>query len=316
MINLLSIRNLKTYFYTDKGVSKSVDGVSFNVGEGEIFGMVGESGSGKTVTCLSIMKLLQEPPGKIVEGNVIFKDLDLLKLNEQRMKKIRGKEISMVFQEPASSLNPVFSIGHQVSEVFRIHYKNNRKEAKERTLNILNQVGIPAPKQIYKEYPHQLSGGMLQRIMIAMAVSTQPSVLIADEPTANLDVTIQAQILELLISLQEKMKMAVIIITHDFGIIAQTSKRVCVMYAGKIQEVSSTDNLFNNPLHPYTIGLIDSIPKLELKYKKLSAIPGSVPDPVNPPTGCKFHTRCYMCEEICRIQEPKLEKKEDNHFVR
>ena len=316
MMNLLSIRNLRTYFYTEKGILKAVNGVSFDISEGEIFGIVGESGSGKTVTCLSIMRLLPKPYGKIIDGKIDFKCIDLLKINEHKMKGIRGKEISMIFQEPMSALNPVFSIGGQLSEVFRIHNKINKKEAKKRALEVLNLVGIPAPRQRYNEYPHQLSGGMQQRVMIAMAVSTSPSLLIADEPTANLDVTIQAQILELIKSLQEKMKMAVIIITHNLGIISVTSNRVGVMYAGKIQEMAYTPNLFKNPLHPYTRGLIDSIPKIDIQYSRLSAIRGTVPHMLYLPEGCKFHPRCNISDEKCRIEEPELEEKDNNHFVR
>ena len=316
MMNLLSIRNLRTYFYTEKGILKAVNGVSFDISEGDIFGIVGESGSGKTVTCLSIMRLLPKPSGKIIDGKIDFKSIDLLKINENKMKRIRGKEISMIFQEPMSSLNPVFSIGGQLSEVFRIHNKINKKEAKKRALEVLNLVGIPAARQRYNEYPHQLSGGMQQRVMIAMAVSTSPSLLIADEPTANLDVTIQAQILELIKSLQEKMKMAVIIITHNLGIISGTSNRVGVMYAGKIQEMAYTSNLFKNPLHPYTIGLINSIPRIDIQYSRLSAIRGTVPHLLYLPEGCKFHPRCNISDEKCRIEEPELEEKEKSHFVR
>ena len=316
MRNLLSIKNLRTYFYTEKGVLKAVNGVSFNTSEREIFGIVGESGSGKTVTCLSIMRLLPKPFARIIEGEIYFKGIDLLKINEKEMKGIRGKEISMIFQEPMSSLNPVFSIGDQLSEVFQIHDKTNKKDAKERALEVLNLVGIPAARQRYNEYPHQLSGGMQQRVMIAMAVSTAPSLLIADEPTANLDVTIQMQILELIKSLQEKMKMAVIIITHDLGIIAETSGRIGVMYAGKIQEMAYTSDLFKNPLHPYTRGLLNSIPRIDIKYKRQSAIRGTVPNPLYFPNGCKFHPRCDISEERCRIEEPELEKKDNNHFVR
>ena len=316
MKNLLSVKGLKTYFYSIRGIAKAVNGVSFNVNEGEIFGIVGESGSGKTVTCLSIMRLIHEPQGKIMEGEIYFKEFDLLKIDEHKLREMRGKEISMIFQEPMSSLNPVFPIGEQLSEVLQIHQKIDKKRAKEKALHFLNIVGLSEVHRIYNNYPHQLSGGMLQRIMIAIAISSNPPLLIADEPTANLDVTIQAQIIDLIKSLKDEIKMAVIFITHDLGIISEISNRIVIMYAGKIQEDCLTSEIFENPLHPYTKGLINSIPQIDIKYNRITAIPGAVPDSFHLPSGCAFHPRCYMFKEICKSKEPELEEKDTNHFVR
>ena len=314
---LLSIKDLKTYINTEEGILKPVDGVSISVNEGEIIGIVGESGSGKTMTCLSILKLFPKMSGIIVHGKILFKGINILEKTEQEIREIRGHDISMIFQEPMSSLNPVFKIGDQLSEVFRLDTNYNKKEIKEKVLDVLKLVGIPAQEQRYNEYPHQLSGGMMQRVMIAMAVSSNPALLIADEPTSNLDVTIQTQIIKLIQFLQEKMKMAVVIITHDLGIVSEISDRVYVLYAGKIQEMARTVELFENPLHPYTKGLIDSTPRIdEDNIKRLSAIPGTVPDLLNLPKGCKFHPRCSISEEICKINEPDLEEKESGHLAR
>lgn len=316
MGELLTVNNLKTYFYSDRGIAKAVNGVSFNVNEGEIFGIVGESGSGKTVTGLSIMKLIQEPQGRIMEGEIYFKNINLLKIDESMLREIRGKEISMIFQEPMSSLNPVYRVGEQLSEVIQIHQKVDKKGAREKALHLLNIAGLSEVSRIYNSYSHQLSGGMLQRIMIAIAISSEPSLLIADEPTANLDVTIQAQIIDLIKSLKDKIKMAVIFITHDLGIISEISNRIVIMYAGKVQENCSTSEIFNRPLHPYTNGLINSIPKINIKYSRIPAIPGVVPDSCHLPSGCTFHPRCYMSKEICKLKEPELEEKDTDHFVR
>ena len=312
---ILQVNNLKTYFFTENGVAKAVDGVDFEVYQGETLGLVGESGCGKSVTAFSIVRLL-DYPGKIVEGQVIFKGSDLLKKSEDQMRKIRGKEISMIFQEPMTSLNPVFTIGFQISEVLKIHYKMGKREARERVIELLKQVGIPIPVQRFDEYPHQLSGGMRQRAMIAMALACNPSLLIADEPTTALDVTIQAQILELMKNLLKQFNSSLIMITHDLGVIAEIADRIAVMYAGKVMEHSDTRSIFFNPLHPYTFGLLTSIPRLDLELEKLESIPGMVPDCLCFPTGCKFHPRCVFATEICQREEPELTRVENNHLVR
>ncbi len=313
---LLEVRDLSIGFDTPDGRAHAVDGVSFTVRPGETVGLVGESGCGKTVTALALMRLVQTPPGRIDGGEILFRGHDLLKLPEREMRKIRGNEISMVFQEPMTSLNPVFTCGYQVEEAVLLHQKVSKREAFERTIEMLSLVKIPDPKRIAKSYPHQLSGGMRQRVMIAMALSCNPSLLIADEPTTALDVTIQAQILDLLQSLQERMGMAVLMITHDLGVIAETCRRVIVMYAGKVMEVASVNDLFKDARHPYTLGLRESIPRLATKGERLKTIPGKVPDPMEFPAGCRFSDRCKYAEYRCDNEEIELREVATDHWIR
>jgi oligopeptide/dipeptide ABC transporter ATP-binding protein len=308
-MNLLEVSNLKTYFFNGDQKIPAVDGISFYINKGEILGLVGESGSGKTVTSLSIMRLIQEPQGKIIDGKINFKDTNYLKYSEKEMCEIRGKDISMIFQEPMTSLNPVFTCGQQISETFQKHQNLDEKKAWDETINMLKLVEIPEPEIRFNEYPHQLSGGMRQRVMIAMALACRPSLLIADEPTTALDVTVQAQILDLIRNLKDKFGMAVLLITHDFGVIAEMADRVAVMYAGKIVESGLVSSIFNSPKHPYTIGLLNSIPKVNSKKQlkqKLITIPGVVPSAHEFPEGCRFNTRCKNVMEICRIKEPPI----------
>ncbi|GAB4113087.1 MAG: ABC transporter ATP-binding protein [Candidatus Caldatribacteriota bacterium] len=313
---LLEVKDLKTYFFTEDGVVKAVDGVDFKVFPGQTLGLVGESACGKSVTAFSIMRLL-DYPGKTVGGEIIFRGENLLKKDEEEMRKIRGKEIAMVFQEPMTALNPVLTIGFQISEALITHLKLSREEAKEKSIELLRKVGIPIPEQRVNEYPYQLSGGMRQRAMIAMALSCDPSLLIADEPTTALDVTIQAQILDLMRSLLQEFKGSLIIITHDLGVIAEIADQIAVMYAGKVVEYADKRTIFYHPLHPYTLGLLTSIPRLDIELKRLDTIPGMVPDPLHFPTGCKFHPRCKFTTEKCFKEEPSLiNGKEDGHLVR
>ncbi len=316
---LLEVRNLKTYFFTEEGVVKAVDGVDFTVYSGEVLGLVGESGCGKSVTSLSIMRLVGIP-GKIVEGEILFEDRDLLQLPESEMVKMRGAQLSMIFQQPQSSLNPVFMAGNQISEVFQIHERMGKDESWDRAVDLLKLVGIPDAGRKAKAYPHEMSGGQAQRVMIAMALALQPTLLIADEPTTALDVTIQAQILDLMRDLREKMGTSVILITHDLGVIAEMADRVAVMYAGRIVEQAVVGPLFDNPLHPYTQGLIASIPVLGKVTEQLDVIPGSVPNLVNLPAGCRFAPRCRSRVqynlEICTEIEPELGDIGSNHTVR
>jgi oligopeptide/dipeptide ABC transporter ATP-binding protein len=312
---LLRVENLKTYFYTDSAVVQAVDGVSFEVNRGETLAVVGESGSGKSVTALSILKLVPSPPGRIVEGRILFKGRDLVALPNSEMRAIRGKEISMIFQEPMTSLNPVYTCGEQIIETLMLHEHMNRRDAKTRAIALLDRVGIPAARQRVNEYPHQMSGGMRQRVMIAMALACTPAVLIADEPTTALDVTIQAQILELLGELQRELGMAVILITHDLGVVAETATRVAVMYAGQVVEYSDVLDTFTKPLHPYTAGLQASLPKLGEVVDRLRVIPGTVPNPARFPVGCRFHPRCPVMIEKC-LEHPPLEPIVGDHFAR
>lgn len=306
MSKLLEVKNLKTYFYTDDGVATAVDDVSFEVDKGETLGLVGESGCGKSVSAMSIMRLIPNPPGKTVGGEVLFKGRDLLKISEKEMQSVRGNDIGMIFQEPMTSLNPVFTCGNQIEETLLLHQKISKAEAKEKAIEMLKLVGIPAPEQRYSEYPHQLSGGMRQRIMIAIALSCNPEILIADEPTTALDVTVQAQILELIKRLQNELGMGVIMITHDLGVIAEISKRVAVMYASKVAEYGDVNEIFYNPKHPYTLGLLNSIPKLNKAKGRLATIEGSVPPPTNFPKGCHFCTRCIYAVDKCWAEQPPL----------
>lgn len=315
MAKLLEVKNLRTYFFTDDGTARSVDGISYEVDRGETLGVVGESGCGKSVTALSIMRLIPDPPGKITGGEILYNGRNLLELPEEEMRKIRGNEVSMIFQEPMTSLNPVFTIGYQIDETVILHQHVSKAEARNRAIEMLRLVGIPAPEQRYEEYPHQLSGGMRQRVMIAMALSCNPQLLIADEPTTALDVTVQAQILELITRLQEELGMGMIMITHDLGVIAEVSDRVAVMYAAKIVEYSTADEIFYNPKHPYTIGLLKSIPRLGEHKTKLATIEGTVPSPTNFPAGCHFCTRCQYADQLCWNDEPPLVEIETGHSV-
>ncbi|MBW6464050.1 MAG: ABC transporter ATP-binding protein [Firmicutes bacterium] len=313
---LLKIEDLQTTFYTDESTIRAVDRVSFNVNPGEIVGLVGESGCGKSVVSLSIMRLIYYPPGKIEGGKILFEGKDLLELDEKAMRRIRGNEIAMIFQEPMTSFNPVYKIGDQVSEAIRLHQGLNKDAAWNEAAKMLELVGIPRPYEIINEYPHQLSGGMRQRAMIAMALSCNPKLLIADEPTTALDVTIQAQILELMKDLKNKINTAIIFITHDLGVIAEMAQHVVVMYAGKIVEDAEVNAIFSDPLHPYTAGLIRSKPKLEEEKELLEFIPGTVPNPMEMPTGCSFNPRCPEVMEICCQEMPDLIEVKPKHLVR
>ena len=303
---LVEVRDLCTSFHTDEGVARAVDGVALSIPKGRTLGLVGESGCGKTVTALSIMRLIPTPPGRIERGEVLFEGRDLLKLSEAQMRRIRGNEISMIFQEPMTSLNPVFTCGNQIAEVLRLHQGLSKAEALERTIETLDKVGIPSPEQRVHEYPHQLSGGQKQRVMIAMALACNPKLLIADEPTTALDVTIQAQILDLLRALQAEFHMAILLITHDLGVIAEMAEQVAVMYAGKIAELADVRELFADPKHPYTRGLFGSLPRLGAHAERLNVIPGVVPNPLEFPSGCKFHPRCPHAFDRCSVEEPAL----------
>ncbi len=313
---LLQVRDLKTNFYTDSAVVHAVDGVSFDVRPGEVVGLVGESGCGKSVVSLSIMRLIQYPPGKIEGGNVLFKGRDLLKLSEGEMRRIRGNEIAMIFQEPMTSLNPVYRIGDQIGEAIRLHQGVDGPASWKKAVEMLKLVGIPRSEEVVRDYPHQLSGGMRQRAMIAMALSCYPSLLIADEPTTALDVTIQAQILELMRDLRQKINMAIIFITHDLGVIAEMADHVVVMYAGKVVEDAGVGVLFTEPLHPYTVGLIKSKPKVEDEKGVLDFIPGVVPNPLEMPAGCYFNPRCAHAMDICLQEMPPVVEVKPGHRVR
>jgi oligopeptide/dipeptide ABC transporter ATP-binding protein len=316
---LLEVKNLKTYFFTEDGVVKAVDGVDFYVKSGEVLGLVGESGCGKSVTSLSVMRLIGIP-GKVVEGEIYFEGRSLLQLPEAEMVKMRGNRMSMIFQQPQSSLNPVFKIGDQVAEVMQIHQKMNKEQAWEKAVELLRLVGIADPEKKAHSFPHEISGGQAQRVMIAMALALNPQLLIADEPTTALDVTIQAQILDLMRGLRTRMNTAVILITHDLGVIAEMADRVAVMYAGRIVEQTDVKTLFAQPLHPYTRGLMDSIPILGIVKEELAVIPGSVPNLINLPPGCRFAPRCLARVEngleICINNEPDLLPAAPDHTVR
>ena len=312
---LLSIEGLKTYFYTPGGVVRAVDDVSFFIRKGETLGLVGESGCGKSVCAMSIVRLIPDPPGKIVSGDIVFEGLHLDKLPVEKLWDIRGRDIGMIFQEPMSSLNPVYTIGHQLTEPVLLHETKDKRVARERALRILGRVGIPDPDRCLKRYPHELSGGMQQRVMIAMALICRPKLLIADEPSTALDVTIQAQILDLLRELQKDFDMAVLIITHDLGVVAGLAQRVAVMYASHIVEMASTREIFKDTFHPYTEGLIKSIPILQKCGDKLYSIPGTVPTPLEYPEGCNFSPRCPLVKEKCRREEPRLREVSPGHFA-
>ncbi len=314
--NVLEVKDLKTYFYTDDGVVKAVDGISFDLKKGETLGIVGETGSGKSVTALSILRLITEPPGKIVNGEILFNGSDLLKLDKKDLQKFRGNRISMIFQDPMTSLNPVYTIGNQIMESVVIHRKLKKKDAVEEAIELLEMVGIAEARKRLSSYPHEFSGGMRQRVMIAMAIANTPDILIADEPTTALDVTIQAQILELLDEIKQKTNSSIILITHDLGVVAKYVDRVLVMYAGKPVEFSTVDNIFYRPMHPYTLGLMNSITRLdEEKKEKLKPITGSPPSLINLPEGCTFKNRCDFCEDVCANGVPPLKEIEDGHFA-
>jgi peptide/nickel transport system ATP-binding protein len=312
---LLEVRNLKVQFRLRRGRLTAVDEVSFSIHEKETLGIVGETGCGKSITALSILGLIPSPPGEIVSGQILFEGEDLLKKSEREMEKIRGRQISMIFQEPMTSLNPSYTIGEQIAECYRIHLGHSRKVGLDCTEQILQAVRVPAPRTVMARYPHELSGGMRQRVMIAMALACQPKLLIADEPTTALDVTIQAQILELLEELQEKMKMALLFISHNLGVVARLCNRIGVMYAGSLVEFADKRSLFTRPLHPYTIGLIHALPRPDLRHEPLKAIPGTVCSLYEPPPGCKFHPRCFKVKEICKTAPPALEKKQGDHWA-
>jgi oligopeptide/dipeptide ABC transporter ATP-binding protein len=312
---LLEVKNLTVQFRLRLGILTAVNDVSFTIGEKETLGIVGETGCGKSATGLSILRLISSPPGTIPGGEILFEGDDLLKKSEREMEKIRGNKISMIFQEPMTSFNPSFTIGEQIAESYRIHRRHSRKLALESAEHILDAVRVPSPRTIMARYPHQLSGGMRQRAMIAMALSCQPKLLIADEPTTALDVTIQAQILELLEELQEKMKMAMLFISHNLGVMARLCNRIGVMYAGSIVELADKKTLFTRPLHPYTLGLLRAVPRRDRRHEPLRAIPGNVCSLLEPPGGCRFHPRCAKTQEICRVDQPFLQNQSDDHRV-
>jgi len=324
---ILRVSGLKTSFFTSQGIFQAVNGIDFEVRKGKVLGLVGESGCGKTVTALSVMRLVPDPPGRIVAGKILFQGTDLVALPEKEMRSIRGKRIAMIFQEPMTSLNPVFTVGNQIMEMLKLHLGMNKRDALNRTIELLTQVGIPSPGQRVKEYPHQLSGGMRQRVMIAMAISCHPEIVFADEPTTALDVTIQAQILELLKRLREELGMAMVLISHDLGVIAEVADEVAIMYAGRIVEHTSKEELFENPLHPYTKGLLASLPRFDQqntipagrtgrrKRERLKAITGMVPRLSDLPPGCTFHPRCPVAIEVCHKEEPQLLEVSPGHKV-
>jgi oligopeptide/dipeptide ABC transporter ATP-binding protein len=313
---LLEVKNLKTYFYTEDGVAPAVDDVSFTLNHGETLGIVGESGSGKSVTSMSILRLISYPPGRIVSGEILLDGTDLLKLSEKEMRSVRGNRISMIFQEPMTSLNPVFTIGLQIEEVLTLHQNMNKTDARAKTIEMLRMVGIPSPEQRYREYPHQLSGGMRQRAMIAIALACNPELLIADEPTTALDVTIQAQILDLMKGLKERMGTSIILITHDLDVVSEVAQKVLVMYAGQVVEYADAKTIFSKPLHPYTCSLLDSLPNIDKTVRRLQTIEGLVPSLYDLPKGCRFCPRCPKAQKICFSESPSLVELENGHMVR
>ena len=318
---LLDVKGLKTHFFTRKGVIKAVDDVSFQIRQGETLGVVGESGCGKSISALSIMRLIPSPPGRIVGGEILFEGNDLVQVSLDRIRRLRGSKISMIFQEPMTSLNPVYTVGEQIAEVIRIHQGLGRTAAREEAVKLLDRVGIPAPGSRFQDYPHQMSGGMKQRIMIAIALSCRPKLLIADEPTTALDVTIQSQILDLINQLKEDLGISVLFITHNLGVVAEIAQRVVVMYAGRVLETSKVRDIFHEPLHPYTRGLLKSVPawhrtRKEQQRHRLQEIPGIIPDPFHLPRGCLFSPRCPEKRPRCEEQGPPLSMKGEDHLVR
>ncbi|MBI2846757.1 MAG: ABC transporter ATP-binding protein [Chloroflexi bacterium] len=315
MTALLQVRNLSTYFHTQDGVVKAVDGVYYEVAKGETIALVGESGCGKTVSALSILRLIPEPPGKIVSGEVLFEGTDLLKLSQEEMRKVRGAEIAMIFQEPMTSLNPVLTIGRQISEALELHQQMTKQDAYKEALRLLELVGIPQAERRARDYPHQFSGGMRQRVMIAMAISCRPKLLIADEPTTAVDVTIQAQLLELVRGITRELGTSLILITHNLGVVARYARRVYVMYAGRIVEHGTAQAVYHDPQHPYTVGLLSSVPRLDEPRKThLSTIEGQPPDLIFPPSGCPFHPRCAYAIPKCSKDRPELMEVEPAHY--
>ena len=314
---LLSVKNVSTHFSTEEGVARAVQGVTFSIKKSRTFALVGESGCGKSVTALSIMRLVASPVGKIVSGEILLGNRNLLKLSEKRMRAIRGNKIAMIFQEPMTSLNPVYTVGNQIVEAIRLHQRKNASQAWSDAVEMLRRVGISDPEQRVHEYPHQMSGGMRQRVMIAMAISCKPELLIADEPTTALDVTIQAQILDLLDELREQSGMSILLITHNLGVVAERADDVAVMYASRIAEAADSQKLFEEPLHPYTQGLLKSLPRLGFSAKRLPTIPGTVPDPLHFPPGCKFHPRCHIGndDKRCQTVEPQLRQVQPGRCV-
>ena len=312
---LLTIKDLKINFHMLVGTVRAVDGVSFHIHRGETLGVVGESGCGKSVSAMSLLQLIPMPPGELVSGEAWFEGQDLFQLSVEQIRKVRGNRISMIFQEPMTSLNPVFTIGNQIGESIRLHQGLPKKEAEEKAVEMLGLVGIPEGYRRVREYPHQLSGGMRQRVMIALALSCNPALLIADEPTTALDVTVQAQILELMLDLQHKINMSIMMITHDLGVIAETAERVIVMYCGKIVEAADVRTIFHQPRHPYTCQLMGSVPRLDSDHKRLQEIPGVVPSLYNLPIGCDFHPRCAQAQTSCRLKAPSLVEVQPGHLL-
>lgn len=312
---ILDVKNLKTYFYTQNGVVKAVDDVSFYVNRGETLGIVGESGCGKSISCMSIVRLVETPPGKYEGGEILFNGENMLKISESRIRQIRGNDISFIFQEPMTSLNPIFKVGYQISEALILHRGLDKKQAWKESVEMLRKVKIPKPELVATNYPFELSGGMRQRVMIAMALACEPKLLIADEPTTALDVTIQAQVLDLMNELKKEMDASIIFITHDLGVIAEMSDRVMVMYAGKMAEMASVEEIFKNPKHPYTQGLINSKPDLTTESSRLHVIEGNVPDLNNKPSGCPFHPRCKHAMDICKEKFPTENLIEEGHKI-
>lgn len=311
---LLVVKDLKVHFYTARGIVKALDGVNLEIGRAETYGLVGETGCGKSVTALSIMRLIR-PPGKIMEGKIWFEGKELLEKTEEEMRTIRGSKIAMIFQEPMTSLNPVYAVGGQIAEPLKIHKSLEKSEILSKAVDLLGLVRMPEPLRTMAQYPHELSGGMRQRAMIAMMLSCDPSLLIADEPTTALDVTIQAQILQLMRELQEKMNSSILLITHDLGIVAEMCHRLAIMYAGQVVESATVSELFEEPKHPYTVGLLHAIPKLHERVSRLEVIPGSVPDLIHIPQGCKFHPRCPHVMDVCRSKAPPYIKVSEEHYV-
>jgi len=313
---LLRIDGLRTWFDTDEGLVKAVDGVTYHILAGETLGVVGESGCGKTVTAMSILQLLPKPPARFAGGRIEFRGENLLEVDEARLRKVRGDDIAMIFQEPMTSLNPVYTVGSQIVEALTLHRDMDKVEARQYAIDMLAKVGIPSPETRIDEYPHQMSGGMKQRVMIAMALSCDPALLIADEPTTALDVTIQAQILDLLRDMQKQYGMSILLITHDLGVVAEMSDHVAVMYASKVVEYADVWRLFKTPRHPYTFGLFQSLPEMHADGdERLREIPGTVPNPLNFPSGCKFHTRCFKADKTCEETEPALAEIADGHVL-
>jgi peptide/nickel transport system ATP-binding protein/oligopeptide transport system ATP-binding protein len=316
---ILEVKNLRTHFYTKRGIVKAVDGLDVALNQGDTLGIVGESGCGKTVLALSIMRLVATPPGRIVSGEISFNGIDLLRIPEAEMRSLRGREISMIFQEPMTSLNPVLRVGDQLAEVITLHQHLSKKDALDLAVEMLKRVGLPSFEKRIRDYPHQMSGGMRQRVMIAMALSCSPRLMLADEPTTALDVTIQAQIMELITTLKKETGISIIIITHDLGVIAESAQFVAVMYAGRIVEYAPASDIFSLPLHPYTKGLMNSIPSIDRDYGRddyLEVIPGAVPALNNLPAGCPFHDRCSWVMDACLVNEPVLKEKSPGHMVR